>query len=263
MNLKPEVLKLTSLGSGLKPKRICRNGHVGALQDARGCCVVCTNLRYARYRKTEKRRMAAFRYRHSTKGKATTDRSNKTERAKQNRKRYQKTEKGKASALRYSRSAIGKAAWRRRCQTDRYKQTVKRAMERYVASGKRLEQSRRRRLRYTEEDRAKRAQRERLRQARKKKAIVATLYTPQQRRERFGLFNNACAYCGASGKLTDDHAIALANDGAHDISNILPACHRCNCSKYTKHPSVWYPQQPFYTKERWERILTHAPHVSQ
>jgi 5-methylcytosine-specific restriction endonuclease McrA len=45
-------------------------------------------------------------------------------------------------------------------------------------------------------------------------------------------WNYACAYCGVQpGRLTQDHVIPLSRGGIHSASNVVPACHRCNCSK--------------------------------
>lgn len=49
------------------------------------------------------------------------------------------------------------------------------------------------------------------------------------------LFDGRCAYCGeAAPVLTQDHCLPLARGGAHDASNIVPACMACNQSKGTR-----------------------------
>jgi 5-methylcytosine-specific restriction endonuclease McrA len=40
-----------------------------------------------------------------------------------------------------------------------------------------------------------------------------------------------CAYCGKRKALTIDHIVPLCRGGTHEVSNILPACFLCNCSK--------------------------------
>ena len=37
-------------------------------------------------------------------------------------------------------------------------------------------------------------------------------------------FDNACAYCGATGTLERDHVIPLSKGGSNTIDNIVPAC---------------------------------------
>ena len=52
--------------------------------------------------------------------------------------------------------------------------------------------------------------------------------------------NGCCAYCGKQvEKLTLDHAIPLSRGGAHDVSNVVPACKPCNTSKHAKTPAEW------------------------
>lgn len=44
-----------------------------------------------------------------------------------------------------------------------------------------------------------------------------------------------CCYCEVSGeRLTQDHDIPVSRGGSDDISNIVPACMRCNCRKGTR-----------------------------
>lgn len=52
------------------------------------------------------------------------------------------------------------------------------------------------------------------------------------------VFNHCCAYCGkrAKGHLTQDHVVPLSKGGAHDISNVVPACRSCNTRKLDRKP---------------------------
>lgn len=79
-------------------------------------------------------------------------------------------------------------------------------------------------------------------------------YTPTQILERFSEFKNKCAYCGRKEKLTIDHFIPITKRGADRLENIVPACIRCNCSKYNNSPNKWYKKQIFYSEERWKII---------
>ncbi len=47
---------------------------------------------------------------------------------------------------------------------------------------------------------------------------------------------NKCFYCGEDGKLSLDHFVPIAKGGEHKISNIVPACLRCNSRKKDKYP---------------------------
>ena len=77
-------------------------------------------------------------------------------------------------------------------------------------------------------------------------------------------FNNSCAYCGMTEKehieiygqqLHQEHFIALSEGGEYTHNNIIPACISCNSSKGNKDFFEWYPQQPYYSKERERKIL--------
>lgn len=52
-------------------------------------------------------------------------------------------------------------------------------------------------------------------------------------------YGNRCAYCGAEGKLAQDHVVPVSRGGAHEPSNIVPACKPCNSSKCNKLLSEW------------------------
>lgn len=71
-------------------------------------------------------------------------------------------------------------------------------------------------------------------------------------------FDNKCAYCGKEGKLTADHIIPVSKGGASYISNIIPVCKSCNSSKNNSKLEDWYPRQPFFMPERFEKIMEHS-----
>jgi len=75
---------------------------------------------------------------------------------------------------------------------------------------------------------------------------------------REALFGNVCCFCGASGRLTLEHVVALANGGLHVPTNLAPACGRCNSSKCATPVESWYPRQPFFDPERWEFLQAHT-----
>ena len=64
-------------------------------------------------------------------------------------------------------------------------------------------------------------------------------------------FYNACVYCGAKGKLHQDHFIPLKLGGKYVVDNIVPACPSCNFSKNKKNP------KDFATKAAYENIMKY------
>jgi 5-methylcytosine-specific restriction endonuclease McrA len=51
--------------------------------------------------------------------------------------------------------------------------------------------------------------------------------------------SNRCVYCQVEGRMTMDHVVPISRGGAHDPSNIVPACKSCNSKKYNRLPSEW------------------------
>ena len=56
-------------------------------------------------------------------------------------------------------------------------------------------------------------------------------HTEAEWRALLSAYGFRCAYCGVDGKLTRDHIVPLIRGGSNDISNIVPACPRCNALK--------------------------------
>lgn len=56
---------------------------------------------------------------------------------------------------------------------------------------------------------------------------------------RLAEFGHRCAYCGSTGRLTQDHVDPIARGGAHEIENVVPACKRCNSSKCDRSLVFW------------------------
>ena len=49
-----------------------------------------------------------------------------------------------------------------------------------------------------------------------------------------------CVFCGTDERLTIDHVVALGAGGPNERSNLQPACHSCNASKFTaESPWCW------------------------
>lgn len=55
-------------------------------------------------------------------------------------------------------------------------------------------------------------------------------------------YGGHCAYCGEIKPLTKDHIIPVSKGGSDDISNMLPVCRHCNCTKGNRRvPKVKIP----------------------
>ncbi len=88
--------------------------------------------------------------------------------------------------------------------------------------------------------------------------------------KRWNDFDNSCAYCGHKPAdpldLEVEHVQAVSQGGPHTLSNIVPACKKCNTSKH-KHDMVkWYRKQPFYDKKKEQHIkevLALTPYPEQ
>lgn len=80
--------------------------------------------------------------------------------------------------------------------------------------------------------------------------------TEKEWEETIKYFNKSCAYCGnKTNNLQQEHFIPVSKKGAYTKHNIIPSCKSCNFSKHVKDFNEWYPKQPFYTKEREQKIL--------
>lgn len=82
--------------------------------------------------------------------------------------------------------------------------------------------------------------------------------------ELLKLFPN-CAYCGArfnseipALNFSLDHFVPKTMGGSNDITNLLPCCLKCNGSKAGHLPDEWYTKQPFFSAQRWEKIVKHT-----
>jgi 5-methylcytosine-specific restriction endonuclease McrA len=96
-----------------------------------------------------------------------------------------------------------------------------------------------------------------LRRSARGRALLSV--TSAQLKERLGLFGMNCAYCGSNEKISVDHVLPIKMGGLDEISNIVPACHKCNCSKGAKPVREWYRSQPFFSNRRWRKLLKTVP----
>jgi 5-methylcytosine-specific restriction endonuclease McrA len=69
-------------------------------------------------------------------------------------------------------------------------------------------------------------------------------------------FGHCCAYCKRQGDLEVEHVVPISKGGQHHLGNIVPACQSCNSSKRTKDAHDWFKDQPFYSEQRWQRIVS-------
>ena len=74
-------------------------------------------------------------------------------------------------------------------------------------------------------------------------------------KETLEYFDNSCAYCGSTGKITQDHIVPVSGGGLNTKYNLVPACLSCNCSKGGRPLVQWYMKQPFATEERLQKVL--------
>lgn len=85
-------------------------------------------------------------------------------------------------------------------------------------------------------------------------AVVRLSYTASELVAHFQAFNNECVYCGSTESLTGDHVIPIAKGGHDALSNILPSCLSCNCSKQDRDYLEWYLKSPYFNLERLAKI---------
>ena len=74
-------------------------------------------------------------------------------------------------------------------------------------------------------------------------------------------FGGRCAYCGSTGKLTQDHVVPVSKGGPYTRENIIPVCGCCNSRKTNHDIWEWFRAQEFYTQEREEKIREYLQHA--
>ena len=57
-----------------------------------------------------------------------------------------------------------------------------------------------------------------------------------------------------AGDMQIEHVVPISKGGAHDISNIVPACQKCNASKTDHEMEQWFRSQSFFSELRLHRI---------
>ena len=93
---------------------------------------------------------------------------------------------------------------------------------------------------------------------------LTSTFTKEQWEDCREHFDNSCCYCGEHEEdnlqgfvLEQDHFIALNNRGPYTKENVVPACKRCNISKFDHFFFNWYHIQPFYSLERENKVLEY------
>lgn len=70
-------------------------------------------------------------------------------------------------------------------------------------------------------------------------ARVLSTLTKRQWEAILAFYDNRCAYCGADGKMEQEHVVPVCRGGGTTADNIVPACSACNQSKHAKTPEEW------------------------
>lgn len=62
------------------------------------------------------------------------------------------------------------------------------------------------------------------------------------------IWNNQCVYCGETTKLTQDHFIPISHSSypGTSLTNMVPACLKCNLKKGSQHPFDWLEGNQIY-----------------
>ena len=72
---------------------------------------------------------------------------------------------------------------------------------------------------------------------------MAKNYTADDWKRCVEAWEGKCAYCGAKGRLEQEHFFPVELGGTYTPDNIIPACKRCNSTKHKKHPLEWLIEQ--------------------
>lgn len=75
-------------------------------------------------------------------------------------------------------------------------------------------------------------------------------------------FNYKCAYCNTPYNLVPSMIVRFSHNGSLSKNNTVISCSKCNKHKLsqTSHKSFedWYKSQPFYSQERYNKIINHT-----
>lgn len=124
-----------------------------------------------------------------------------------------------------NRSEEGRAKWRRYEENNREKRSAAAAARRARNPGAAYAATRRYIARHPEVKKHW----DTVRYARHKGATGT--HTRAEWEEKKDAHQQRCGYCGQQKKLLKDHDVPLARGGSNNITNIIPACARCNSQK--------------------------------
>lgn len=79
-------------------------------------------------------------------------------------------------------------------------------------------------------------------------------YSAEEWLECCEFFDNKCAYCGSTDKLTVDHIAPVSKGGANRIYNLVPACQHCNSSKNNRSLSEFYRATESFDEQKLNKI---------
>jgi len=80
-------------------------------------------------------------------------------------------------------------------------------------------------------------------------------YSLKEWEETLEYFNYECAYCGSKQNLQQEHILPVVKQGRYVKNNIIPACKKCNSSKWANSLMGWYLCKDFFDKNRLHKIV--------
>ena len=191
-------------------------------------CKPCFKLFKKEYLSSDRAKVTGLRYRQTETYKAYRKKWDKSPAGQAKIRRYQKSEKGKLAKARHKQSKKCQETTQAYYKTDAYRESQKR----YRKSLKGKENTRQ--WNKTDTGRAVSVRRTARYRARVRK-LIASL-TSAQWKEILERYHHACAYCGASERLQQDHYFPVLKGGHYTAENIVPACRSCNARKHARHP---------------------------
>lgn len=67
-------------------------------------------------------------------------------------------------------------------------------------------------------------------------------------------WENKCAYCNSTERLTIDHLVPQSKGGPDFTKNVVCCCHSCNQAKGHAPWEEWYSSQEFFSEENKKKI---------